>query len=518
MAYVAACTDAGARKQTNEDSCCIEVAETPLGEVLMAVVCDGVGGLSYGNLASTTVIRSFVDWFERELPSLVDSMLPAGTFGFAMVRSAWEERLQQLNTMIRAYGLRCGASLGTTFTGVIVCGGRYLLAHVGDCRAYLMTHEAFAQVSEDQTAVARRLAAGEITPEEAARMPRNVIWQSVGTGKSLDVAFYEGGLGADGLVAICCDGAYKRAGNEGVRRLFQSLDYCDETALAEACHTLVREDLRLGEKDNLTVLCFSGALGGAPARTEGLEEVAQSLAHAAGAGWQAAIDEDDMPTAVDGAYEVGEDDLPMQVDGAVDASEDDLPTVVDGASGGIEDDLPTVVDAVSAGEDDLSGALSGAAVGNEDDLPTMVDGGQADDYGLPTAAEIPAFDEDDLPTQVELGGPDEDDLPTMVEATVSDEDDLPTQVETPFSDEDDLPTAVESVAFDEDDLPTQVETAFSDDDLPTEIEASSDPDDDLPTMVDDATNYDEDDLPTMVGGAVTSDEDDLPTMVEGSDV
>ena len=39
MAYVAARTSAGTRKQVNEDACCVEVAQTPLGEVLMAVVC-----------------------------------------------------------------------------------------------------------------------------------------------------------------------------------------------------------------------------------------------------------------------------------------------------------------------------------------------------------------------------------------------------------------------------------------------------------------------------------------------
>lgn len=44
MAYLAARTDKGVRKQVNEDACCIEVAQTSFGEVLMAVVCDGVGG------------------------------------------------------------------------------------------------------------------------------------------------------------------------------------------------------------------------------------------------------------------------------------------------------------------------------------------------------------------------------------------------------------------------------------------------------------------------------------------
>ena len=77
MAYLAARTNAGTRKRENEDACCIEVGYGPFGEVLMAIVCDGVGGLSRGNVASSTVINRFVTWFEQELPALVETLAAA---------------------------------------------------------------------------------------------------------------------------------------------------------------------------------------------------------------------------------------------------------------------------------------------------------------------------------------------------------------------------------------------------------------------------------------------------------
>ena len=65
---VVAETDIGIRKNINQDSVLVKHAETELGEILLAVVCDGMGGLDKGELASATVIRSFATWFEQELP------------------------------------------------------------------------------------------------------------------------------------------------------------------------------------------------------------------------------------------------------------------------------------------------------------------------------------------------------------------------------------------------------------------------------------------------------------------
>ena len=422
MAYLAARTNAGTRKRENEDACCIEVGYDPFGEVLMAIVCDGVGGLSRGNVASSTVINRFVTWFEQELPALIEGMDAQAGFDFGLVRAVWGAHLQSLNDLIRAHGAKVGGSLGTTFTGIIACGGRYLAGHVGDCRAYHMNRVFFEQITQDQTLVAKKLAAGEITAEEAARQPKNVILQSVGTERVLKPVFYEGAYAPDSLLVICCDGAYKRAGNEGVKRLFQSLDYHDEAALGAACETLIEQDIAQGEKDNLTVACFCTA--SAP---EGEAFVAGEMASAAAAAVSA--DEDDMPTMV----ESDEDDMPTMVE----SDEDEMPTTVESD----EDEMPTMVES------------------DEDDMPTMVE------------SDEDSADEDDMPTMVES---DEDDMPTMVE---SDEDDMPTMVE---SDEDGADEDWEDEG-DDFDLPTFSRPAkAAKDDQPSWVDADED---DLPTMV-----------------------------------
>lgn len=56
---VAAETDVGTTKEINQDSILVRHGKYSEGEVLMAVICDGMGGLDKGELASATVIRAF---------------------------------------------------------------------------------------------------------------------------------------------------------------------------------------------------------------------------------------------------------------------------------------------------------------------------------------------------------------------------------------------------------------------------------------------------------------------------
>lgn len=255
MARFAAYTDKGPVRETNEDACCVEVAQTAFGEVAMAIVCDGVGGLAAGELASSTVAVGFCDWFERDLPTLLEGT--TGEPDLCGIRASWDHLLARLNALIRSYGISVGEALGTTFTGVVTCQGAYLLGHVGDCRAYLMGPRGIRRLSEDQTPPRemggeRGYVAGDAPPRGA-----NAILQAVGTQAKLEPVFSTGDLTEGDLLVICSDGAWRRAGDDGVCQVFEGVDHGDEGALEDACRLLVELDLAKGERDNLTVVCLA---------------------------------------------------------------------------------------------------------------------------------------------------------------------------------------------------------------------------------------------------------------------
>lgn len=68
---IAAHTDIGIRKKTNQDSVLVKVAQTDYGKVCFAAVCDGMGGLAKGELASATLARHLSMWFEKDFPDLL---------------------------------------------------------------------------------------------------------------------------------------------------------------------------------------------------------------------------------------------------------------------------------------------------------------------------------------------------------------------------------------------------------------------------------------------------------------
>ena len=91
-------TDIGISKQTNQDSILVKHANTKFGQILLAVVCDGMGGLSKGELSSAMVIQAFSDWFDKELPyefPQIDMNVIAGK---------WELLLKELKVNILEYG------------------------------------------------------------------------------------------------------------------------------------------------------------------------------------------------------------------------------------------------------------------------------------------------------------------------------------------------------------------------------------------------------------------------------
>lgn len=73
MRYLSAFhTDIGIQKKSNQDSLLIQEANTASGTTLLTVLCDGLGGLQKGEIASASMVRSFSDWFQYQYPVLLN--------------------------------------------------------------------------------------------------------------------------------------------------------------------------------------------------------------------------------------------------------------------------------------------------------------------------------------------------------------------------------------------------------------------------------------------------------------
>ena len=175
MKYIAtADTDIGISKDTNQDSVLIKHASYNGKEILLAIVCDGMGGLAKGEVASAAVIRSFANWFDTELADELEQ------FDLNVIAGKWSKLINQLNIRIHEYAKPLRISMGTTFCGILIANDMYLIENVGDSRLYHIG-SSMVQLTTDQSFVAREVSRGTMTPEQArVDKRRNLLLQCIG--------------------------------------------------------------------------------------------------------------------------------------------------------------------------------------------------------------------------------------------------------------------------------------------------------------------------------------------------
>lgn len=244
-------TDIGIEKETNQDSCCVKEAETKKGRIAFALLCDGMGGLAKGEVASATLIRTFSDWFEKELPLLLAQENP-----MEEIRYRWDRMIKEQNQNIAAYGRHLRLQLGSTITALLILeDGRYLIGHVGDSRAYRFAGEQIEILTEDQTVVAMEVRQGRLAPEAAEADPRrNVLLQCVGASRIVEPAFYEGQAQAGECYMLCSDGFRHVISETEMKEALSPDKNNEESEMKEQLVKLVELNKTRQETDNITAL------------------------------------------------------------------------------------------------------------------------------------------------------------------------------------------------------------------------------------------------------------------------
>ena len=118
-------TDKGIKKNTNQDSVLIKEAITDHGKVFFAAVCDGMGGLAKGEVASATLVRAFSDWFENRFPVFLYEKRTADGIDRIEMENDLNRLILDVNSRISAYGQQFHAALGTTAAMILFAEGRY---------------------------------------------------------------------------------------------------------------------------------------------------------------------------------------------------------------------------------------------------------------------------------------------------------------------------------------------------------------------------------------------------------
>ncbi|MBK8251734.1 MAG: Stp1/IreP family PP2C-type Ser/Thr phosphatase [Polyangiaceae bacterium] len=246
-ANAAGLTDVGLQRDHNEDSFVIAP------EFNLYIVADGMGGHRAGDVASKMATEAITEFFRST--SREDATWP---FHFDTNLSEEENRLvagiRLANRQIFDKGVRSRdhSGMGTTVVGALFSKrkNRIFVGHVGDSRAYRVRKGTIVQLTRDHSLLNDYLAAmPDLTEEQQAEVPRNVITRALGMQDTVSVDLVSDDPQAGDAYLLCSDGLSGMLADQDI------LDIMSATRdPAEICQKLVDEANDQGGEDNITAL------------------------------------------------------------------------------------------------------------------------------------------------------------------------------------------------------------------------------------------------------------------------
>lgn len=212
-------TDIGVRRKENQDNYWGARLLVNGEEVGVLCVCDGMGGLNDGGLASRIVVEAVKDYFKQSIDLI-----------------GLREVIEESNTKI----YNKDSKMGTTCTILVCSGGKYDILHVGDSRCYLVRNDTFESLTIDHSALFKY----GITREnkELWKKYRGLLTRCIGVTKDVKIDSYSGTYLDGDKFLVCSDGFWHYLDVFSV----SGSELLDLNGLVQKC-------ISKGETDNISI-------------------------------------------------------------------------------------------------------------------------------------------------------------------------------------------------------------------------------------------------------------------------
>jgi serine/threonine-protein kinase len=203
----------------------------------VVLLADGIGGQGKGEVASKLAVETALGKFREARPDAVPNSVLWQMFSAANV-AVYDAGMED----------RGGGRMGTTLTASLFRNNEVTIAHVGDCRAYLVQNGRIRRVTADHSYVGMQLKLGLITEQEAMNSQfRNLLTRSVGKEPVVQVDFYTAAVHPGDLLVQCSDGLHGCVADHEI------LEVVSRHNPTEACRLLVELAEKRETPDNVSV-------------------------------------------------------------------------------------------------------------------------------------------------------------------------------------------------------------------------------------------------------------------------
>lgn len=138
----------------------------------LAAICDGMGGHAGGDTASTIAIRSLAHIEQDDANANIETLAAMMESSIMAAHDAIVGKAKHEHAL---------AGMGTTVTAIALLQNHWVLAHIGDSRAYLLRDHHLIRTTKDHSYVQHLIDTSRITETEAKNHPqRNVVMRVLG--------------------------------------------------------------------------------------------------------------------------------------------------------------------------------------------------------------------------------------------------------------------------------------------------------------------------------------------------
>jgi PPM family protein phosphatase len=244
---VASLSHPGMVRTHNEDSVFVDA------DAGLAVLADGMGGYSAGEVASGIAVNVISSGMLRELNSGRELSKVDIASGLTHAALLLQQQIALANKGIYEAAQQrpeC-AGMGTTLVATVFFENRVSIGHIGDSRCYRLRGDRFEQLTHDHSLLQEQIDSGMLTAEQARfSLNKNLVTRALGIEAVVPADISEYRVEAEDLYVMCSDGLTDMVDSEAVHETVAA----KRGDLAEAAAELIDMANQNGGRDNISVI------------------------------------------------------------------------------------------------------------------------------------------------------------------------------------------------------------------------------------------------------------------------
>ena len=218
---------------------------------VLAMVCDGMGGMADGGRASRTAIQMMAQGFQK-VEKMPDLDIPR----------FFQQGIYAIDRTIAEFPKEDGKGSGTTMVACIAEDNRLYWASVGDSRIYIIRGTQIQQVTRDHNYKLRldeMVAAGQISEEEAAAARHKealISFLGMGNVSLMDINTVPFEMQFGDVIMLCSDGITKTLPDAQIRQIITADAVKPEQKAEALIEAAIHANTHSQDNTSVVLLCY----------------------------------------------------------------------------------------------------------------------------------------------------------------------------------------------------------------------------------------------------------------------